>query len=115
MDVKEAETKYPDVLRAWIETPHLVRFPQGEGLAEVRQRAAAGLRDVATRHAGETVAVVAHTVVNKAALCAVLDLGLEHFWQLGQDTCAVNVIEWDGSGYLLKLMNDTSHLWQAGQ
>ncbi|HEC33575.1 MAG TPA: histidine phosphatase family protein [Chloroflexi bacterium] len=109
----DARVCYPDLLRAWFEAPHTVRFPGGEGLDEVRNRCTATLREVVDRHPEQTVAMVAHTVVNRVLLCAVLDLENDHFWHLGQDTCAVNLIEWDGKRYMLRLLNDTSHLWQA--
>ncbi len=113
MSLSDVKARWPDLCRAWFEAPHTVHFPGGEGLDEVRQRSATALREVAARHAGETVAMVGHTVVNRVLLCAVLGLGNDRFWYLGQDTCAVNLIEWDGKRYLLRLVNDTSHLWRA--
>jgi broad specificity phosphatase PhoE len=73
------------------------------------------LNEVVDQHEGETVGLVGHTVVIRVLLCAILDLGNDHFWHLRQDTCAVNVIEWDGERYRLALMNDTSHLWDMEQ
>ena len=113
MPIAEARTRHPELLRAWWEAPHTVRFPGGEGLDDVRQRCIAALREVVDRHPEQTIALVAHTVVNQVLLCAVLDLGNDHFWSIRQDTCAVNLIEWDGKRYRLALMNDTSHLWRA--
>jgi broad specificity phosphatase PhoE len=114
MAVADAKARYPELLQAWRTAPQTVRFPGGEGLDEVRRRCTAALRQVVDRHPEETVAMVAHTVVNRVLLCAVLDLDNDHFWHLEQDTCAVNRIEWDGAQYRLTLMNDTSHLWRAG-
>jgi broad specificity phosphatase PhoE len=110
----DVEKRWPDLYRTWITAPHIIRFPGGEGLDDVHQRATAALEETIARHAGETVALVAHTVVNRVILCAVLGLGNEHFWQLVQGTCAINVIEWDMDMLFLKLMNDTSHLWRSG-
>ncbi|MGQ9466423.1 MAG: histidine phosphatase family protein [Anaerolineae bacterium] len=112
LSIPEVQARYPDLWRAWLEAPHTVRFPDGEGLDDVRERGMATLQDVIRRHPGETVALVAHRVVNQVLLCAVLGLGNDHFWQIGQETCAVNVIEWTGRFYRLMLMNDTSHLWR---
>lgn len=112
LPIPEVQACYPDLWRAWLEAPHTVHFPDGECLDDVRKRSTAALRDVVNRHPGETVALVAHRVVNQVLLCAVLGLGNDHFWQIGQDTCAVNVIEWNGHFYRLTLMNDTSHLWR---
>lgn len=43
-------------------------------------------------------------------LLGVLGLGLECFWRLRQNTCAVNVFEWDGADFTLVALNDTCHL-----
>lgn len=109
----EVEHVWPERFAAWFAAPHTVRFPGGEELADVRERVTGALEEVTRRHEGETLALVAHTVVNRVLLCAVLGVGNEHFWRLAQDTCAVNGITWDGKGYLLEWMNDTSGLWHA--
>lgn len=116
MTFAEARERYPDLMQTWAKTPQAVQFPDGESLNDVLLRGSATLREVSSRHPGETVALVAHTVVNQVLLCAVLDLGLDHFWSIRQDTCAVNLIEWntEWKRYRLALMNDTSHLWRAG-
>ena len=113
LSVAEAIDRYPDVVHSWTESPQVTRFPGGEGLDTVRQRSTSALRKVVDDHPGDTVALVAHTVLNRVLLCAVLGLGNEHFWRLGQATCAINLIEWNGERYMVDLMNDTSHLWQA--
>jgi broad specificity phosphatase PhoE len=74
-----------------------------------------GLDEVVARHAGQSVALVSHTVVNRVLLCAVMGLGNEHFWRLEQETCAVNVFDVQadpGGGHIFTLvqLNDTSHL-----
>ncbi len=112
LTLDEVKARYPDLWQAWREAPHTVHFPGGESLDDVRRRCTETLREVVERHPGETVALVAHRVVNQVLLCAVLDLGNDHFWHVVQDTCAVNRIEWNGKFYSVALMNDTSHLWR---
>jgi broad specificity phosphatase PhoE len=109
--VDEVERGYPDLLRAWWEAPHTVRFPGGESLDVVRDRVVATLDAVVARHTGEAVALVSHTVVNRVLLCAVLGWGNDRFWRLQQETCAVNVfdVEKDGA-FTVVLLNDTCHL-----
>ncbi len=108
---EDAYARWPDLVRAWVEAPHTVRFPGGEGLDDVRQRITAGVDEVVARHTGQSVALVSHTVANRVLLCAVLGLGNEHFWRLEQETCAINVfdVKEDGTRVLV-LMNDTCHL-----
>lgn len=107
----EVGERYPDLLRAWLEAPHTVHIPGGENLDDVRNRIVAGLDEVVERHAGQSVALVGHTVVNRVLLCAVLGLGNDHFWRLRQDICAVNVFDADEDGtFTIVLLNDTCHL-----
>ena len=62
------------------------------------------------------VAMVGHTIVNRVLLCAVLGLGNDSFWRIGQDTCAVNVFSVGDDGLkTLTLLNDTSHLRALAQ
>lgn len=108
---EELEKRYPELLRAWVNAPHTVQFPGGESLDDVRDRVVSGLDQVLQRHPGQTVAMVGHTVVNRVLLCAVLALGNDHFWQLQQETCAVNVFETEGDEtFTIVVLNDTCHL-----
>ena len=43
-------------------------------------------------------------------LLSVLGLGLDRFWRLGQDTCAVNVFEAEAGDFSVLSLNDTCHL-----
>jgi broad specificity phosphatase PhoE len=107
----EAEQRYPELLHAWMETPHTVHFPGGESLDVVRSRITAALDALAARHPGQTVALVSHTVANRVLLCAVLGWGNNRFWHMHQETCAVNVfdVEEDDT-FTIVLLNDTCHL-----
>jgi broad specificity phosphatase PhoE len=108
---EEMEQQYPALFRNWTELPHTMHFPGGEGLDDVRARLVAALDRVVARHPDQTVALVSHTVANRVLLCAVLGLGNDHFWRLGQDTCAVNVFDAeDDTIYTIIHLNDTSHL-----
>ncbi len=101
----------PELFRAWEEKPHTVRFPGGESLDDVRGRVTAALDEVLTRHAGQGVVLVSHSVANRVLLCAVLGWGNERFWRLRQETCAVNVFDVEENGdFTIALMNDNSHL-----
>jgi len=106
----EVRARWPDLLHAWYVAPHTVHIPGGETLEEVRSRGLAAVRELAARHEGHTVVVVAHTVLNRAILLGVLGLGTDRFWRLRQDTGAINVFEVDPRGFNLVSINDTCHL-----
>ncbi len=104
-----------EALHLWYTRPHEAPIPGGENLQTVQLRAMGALREILHRHAGATVVIVAHTVVNRLLLLGILGLGNEHFWHLGQDPCAINLIEFDGQDYKLLKMNDTCHLFEVEQ
>jgi broad specificity phosphatase PhoE len=115
MASSDARARFPEITRSWVESPHTTQFPGGESLKDVRERAHKALRETVSNHPNETVVLVAHTVYNRVMLCTALDLGNEYFWRLDQETCAVNLLRWNGERFDLSAMNDTSHLWQAGR
>jgi hypothetical protein len=43
-------------------------------------------------------------------LCAAIGLQENAFWRLRQDTCCLNVIDWQPANAVVRLMNDTCHL-----
>ena len=114
LSAEEVNRRWPELLAAWYQAPHMVRIPGGESLDELRARCASVVKEIATRHSGSTVVLVAHTVVNRIILLFVLGLDNSRFWHLRQDTCAMNEIEVDGEEFILVSMNDTCHLHSSG-
>jgi len=106
-EIRESDSK---TYRQWVETPHLVRLPGGEGLDDVRARATAALENLIRNYPGKTVVLVTHRVICKVLICAILGLDNSHFWQITQDTTAINLIQYGKGKYILSLMNETCHL-----
>jgi broad specificity phosphatase PhoE len=106
----EVRREWPEAMAAWLQTPHRAQPPEGETLAAVQARAMAAVHELAGRHPQDTVVLVGHTVVNRVILLGVLGLGLERFWRLGQDTCALNVFTLEDGEFTLLTLNDTCHL-----
>ena len=110
LPLEEVKIKYPDLYRLWQERPQEVTFPGGENLARVRARAWEGFERVAQGNPGRIVLVVSHRVVTKVLICAALGLDDSHFWQIKQDTTAVNCFEYTGKNFITSLINDTCHM-----
>jgi len=106
----EARARWPELIEAWYTAPQTVQVPDGESLADLRDRAMAAIHELTTRHADQTIVLVSHTVVNRVILLAILGLGNDHFWRLRQDNCALNVFEAEAGDFTLVSMNDTCHL-----
>ncbi len=110
LNPEQVRAEWPEQAAAWYDSPHMARIPGGESLDDLRKRCVLTVSDLASRHEGQKVVLVAHTVINRMILLAVLGLGNDRFWRLCQDTCAVNEFKADGGEYTLVSMNDTCHL-----
>lgn len=110
LSTAEARTNDPLLYQRWLEAPHLAAFPGGEGLQNVRDRIVRVIATVLARYADRTIILVSHVVVCRVFICTVLGLELSHFWQIGQDPCAVNTIGVREGMLVLNSMNDTCHL-----
>ena len=100
----------PETYRLWREEPHRARLPGGESLDEVRVRAMAAVEEVIQANSGKTLVLVSHRVVNKVLVCGILGIDNSHFWQIAQDTAAINLIQHRKGRYVLSLLNETCHL-----
>lgn len=109
----EAAVRWPAEVEQWFRQPDLVQVPGGETLQDVLVRAAGALRTIARRHPDQTVIVVAHDSVNRVLLLHALELPLARYWHLGQDPCAINLIETSAEGFLVRTMNETWHLQEV--
>ena len=115
LSLKEVKKRYPDLYEQWQKTPHKVIFPGGEGLAAVRSRAMGAVKDIINRHPQEAVALVSHRVVLKVLICALLGLGNSHFWNIAQDTTAINCFHNRDGTWICNFLNDTCHLKGVGE
>jgi len=107
---EEARQRWPEEIDAWYNRPHLARIPGGETLDDLRARLMQTVNELATRHTGETIVLVGHTVINRIILLGILGLGNDRFWRIKQDTCAINVFEAEAGDFVLVSLNDTCHL-----
>jgi len=110
LPLTEVKVRYADLYRQWETAPHTVRFPQGETLDEVRDRALVAVEEAMRRHSGQVILLAAHRAVNKVLLAAFIGLDNSHFWRLGQDTTAVNRFHRVGDVWHIMSLNDICHL-----
>lgn len=100
-----------DLWRTLMLTPSLARFPEGESLGEVQCRVVAALECLRLRHAQETIAVVSHADVLKAAIAHYTGLHLDLFQRLVISPASVSVLQFDGPGFPhLVRFNDTGEM-----
>ncbi len=106
---REVKDKYQELYTEWVTRPDKVKMPVGEGLNDVRERAIGVIDEVISKYEG-TVVLVAHRVVNKVLICALLGLDNSHFWNIRQDTCGITTFTCENGRFILTRHNDTSYL-----
>jgi probable phosphoglycerate mutase len=106
---QEVQDKYKELYDLWVNHPDKVKIPGGESLNDVGERAISVLDDVIAKHGG-TVILVAHRVVNKVLICALLGLDNSHFWNIRQDICGITTFVYENGQFILTEHNNTSFL-----
>ena len=106
---EEVKEKYKEAYAEWSTNPHRITMPDGESLGDVRRRVLGVVGEVTARHQG-TVVLVAHRVVNKVLICALLGLDNSHFWDIRQDTCGITTFVSENGRFILTEHNNTSYL-----
>jgi phosphoserine phosphatase len=107
---EQARGDNPKLFAAWFDTPHLIRFPNGEALQDLVARAANALRLVLDRHPDDIIVLVGHDSVNRALLLELLDQPLSAYWRVAQEPCCLNEIDVLAGKICVQRINDTSHL-----
>jgi len=100
----------PEGYRLHTEDPAKYPYGDGETLYQVQERVTPVFSELAARHAGQQILVVAHTVVNRAFLAWLLGMPLTKCRLLAQDNCGVNILRCQSGEWRLATMNETRHL-----
>jgi probable phosphoglycerate mutase len=115
LTMEEFARKYPEEAVLYHDTDPDYRIPEGESIRDRYRRHVAGLEDLAARHPGKTVLVVAHGGVLISFLHKALDLPLSVRRRAAILNAAINVfIITDNSQWRLETWGETAHLRTAG-
>lgn len=106
----EASARFPDIAKARRNDPERTQPPNGESLAQVRDRALGAVEGLLERHGEETVLIAGHGGPLRALLCGLLGLDLRFAWRLRLDNCGLSVVDTYPEGSILSLLNDVYHL-----
>jgi broad specificity phosphatase PhoE len=108
----EADARWKGIGTAWKRSPQLASFPGGENLDVVRARLLKTIHDLAQHHSRDVIVLVGHNATNRVLLLASLGLANEHFWRIGQEPTAINVIDAEDDEFSVIMLNDHCHLHQ---
>ena len=106
------QTEYPDFMEEFKQNPATTRFPDGETLTEVRQRALAVVDRIRREQGDEgTIAVVSHNICLRVMALGLLGWVWEVLWQLALDPAAYSLLSLPrGKPAVLVGWNETAHL-----
>ena len=85
-------------------------YSGGENLTQVQQRVLPAVRDLMNNHLGESIAVVAHNVVNRVLLATIVGLPVRKASTMTQHNGGVSEIRLRGEAFSVRTMNATFHL-----
>ncbi len=106
----ELEAAWPQETARWRQRDPQWAPPGGESLRDFRARVLDATRELAARHVGEQIALVAHGGVLDVLYRDALGLELQatRSWELGN--ASINRILWSPQGLSIVGWSDTSHL-----
>ncbi len=106
----EISRNYPDVAEKCIHFTLELEFPEGERFREFIDRSSAFLERLKGHKSGDTILVVSHNGPLKVLICRLLDIGMEHWWQISVDVASLNIMDIGPRGAILARLNDVSFL-----
>ena len=101
----EVIERYPSDIPQWVNNLETFRIPEGESVADVRDRAIPKLQELVEFHRGQEFVLVCHGALNRVILAEALHLSFVHLLRIEQDYGCLNIIEYTPSGTLVKLLN----------
>lgn len=112
---EEVEKRYGPLLERWLQTPSRVKMPGGESLGDVARRVQKALGRIAAAHPQGAVAICSHDAVLKTIVALSLGMDLDNFWGIRLDNASITIIDYDGEGSRILVLNDACHLggWRS--
>jgi len=110
LDWESIRARNPDAWSLFNEDPSQHPYLGGESYRDVLHRVEPALMELLQRHPGESIAVIAHNIVNRVFLAQVLGLELRRAKELRQSNAGVNVLHYDEGRLVVETMNSCFHL-----
>ncbi len=109
----EIDEKYQLIFSAdasWRSAGPNIRVPGGESISDMSSRIERFMSELSRHRQNDTVLVASHGGPLQVLTCLLLEVGIEHWWQLRFSAASISVIENHPSGASITFLNSTSHL-----
>jgi broad specificity phosphatase PhoE len=110
LDWQSIRTLDPEGHDRFMANPAQHGYPGGESFADVHARVATCLDDLLRQHAGESLLVVGHHVVNRTYLAGLLGLGPDQARQVKLDNCGISLVIREAGATQVGTLNAAFHL-----
>ena len=110
MTLGEIQAQYPAEYTKYLEKDLSYAPKGGETTRDVSTRMASIIGEIKAKHLDETVLVVSHGGVLRAAMVFLLGMRLESNWSFVFGNCGLTIVETFADNTVLRLFNDTSHM-----
>ena len=107
---EEMVREQPELWRIWRETPDEMRFPGGESLADMTERATAAMRAAGEAAPDGCVALVTHDAVVRALAIQSMGLPLRLYHRLTVAPASITELDLVRAGPDLVRLSDTGHI-----
>jgi len=97
--------RHPADIPQWMNNLETFRIPEGESLADVRERAMPRLRGLLDLHRGREFLLVCHGALNRLIIAEALRLPYAYLLRIEQEYGCLNILEYTSSAAFLKLVN----------
>jgi broad specificity phosphatase PhoE len=85
-------------------------YPGGESFRDVNERVSETVEGLMRQHAGKSILVVSHHVVNRTYLAGLLGLPVERAQQVMLDNCGISIVVREGNLTSVSTLNAAFHL-----
>lgn len=110
LDWQTIRNRYLEDYQRYMSDPGQFGYPGGESFADVYARVSHTLENLLAVHAGQSILVVAHHVVNRTYLAGLLGLRMEQARQVTLDNCGISVVVREGDETTIGTLNAAFHL-----
>lgn len=110
MTLSEIQEKFPAEYPKYLEKDLSYAPEGGETTRDVSTRMASIFAEIKANHLDETVLVVSHGGVLRAAMVSLLGMPLEGNWSFVFGNCGLTMVDTYTDNAVLQLFNDTSHI-----
>ncbi len=107
---QDLEQRFPELLKTWVDSPHLLAVPGGETFMAVQERALKCIYELVSYHQQGNIAVVTHGGTIATLICGLLNEPISTMWKYKLKNSAISTLIFENNLFSLETVNDVTHL-----